>query len=183
MITPPVVDAELVKFAETIVASPKMVRIRLAPGPLSTSCSANVRNAISECGGLLLKGWRIWLLPGKLLQAEAHSVWEAPNGVIADVTPTGEGDSETVFFEDPNMAESPGDDFIHSRRKNVCGHPIVDEYIKLIRDANEWWDKQIHGVLALPDFPDQDLVEELERKLYALKIDPEAATKGEEADV
>jgi hypothetical protein len=120
-----------------------------------------------------------------MLQAEAHSVWEAPNGVIADVTPTGDGDSESLFFEDPSMTESPGDDFIHSPRKNICGDPLVDEYIEVIREANEWQDKQLHGILALPDFPDQARADYLHRRLLALRIDnknkAEQASAGQPA--
>lgn len=171
MITPPEITEEIIDFAESIVESPRLVRIRLAPGDASTDCSENVRRAITQYGGRLIKGWRIWLLPGKMLQAEAHSVWEAPNGVIADVTPTGDGDSESLFFEDPSMTESPGDDFIHSPRKNICGDPLVDDYIEVIREANEWQDKQLHGILALPDFPDQARADDLHRRLLALKID------------
>ncbi len=170
MITPPELSDDIIDFAGSIIESPRLVRIRLAPGDASTDCSENVRRAITQYGGRLVKGWRIWLLPGKLLQAEAHSIWEAPNGVLADVTPTGDGDTESLFFEDVDMQESPGDDFIHSPRKNLCGHPLVDEYIEVVRAANEWTDKQLHGALILPDIPEQARAEELNRQLLALEI-------------
>ena len=172
MITPPEIDDQLIAFAQTIVEAPVIQRIRLTPGPQSKSCSANVREAIDQHGGFLIKGWRIWLLPGKLLQAEAHSVWGAPNGVVADVTPTGDGDREALFFEDPAMTESPGDDFIHSHRMNICGHPLVDEYIEVVREANAWTDKQLHGILTLRDIPEQARAEELNRQLFELVIEP-----------
>lgn len=171
MITPPEVDDAILEFASSIVESPELVYIRLAPGAASTACSENVRQAISQYGGHSMKGWRIWLLPGKLLQAEAHSVWAAPNGVLADVTPTGDGDAQSLFFADPNMTESPGDDFIHSPRKNISGHPLVDEYIAVVRVANEWSDKQSHGILVLSDIPEQARAIELNRQLLALRIE------------
>ena len=178
MIAPPETDNGIIEFARSIIDSPVLVRIRLAPGEPSFNCSQNVRRAIKQCGGRLVKGWRIWLLPGKLLQAEAHSVWEAPNGVVADVTPTGDGDTESLFFEDPNMQESPGDDFIYSPQKNICGHPLVDEYIRVVRAANEWADKQLHGILALPNIPEQTRAVELNLQLLALKIAPDNEAKG-----
>ena len=180
MITPPEIDDQLIAFAKTVVETPIIQRIRLAPGSQSTSCSANVRDAINQYGGSLIKGWRIWLLPGKLLQAEAHSVWGAPNCVVADVTPTGDGDPESLFFEDSAMTESPGDDFIHSHYKNICGHPLVDEYIRVVQEANVWTDKQLHGILALPDIPEQAHAEELNRQLLRLVIEPK--TEIEEAE-
>jgi len=174
MITPPEIDEAILEFASSIVDLPELVYIRLATGAASTDCSENVRQAISQSGGHMVKGWRIWLLPGKLLQAEAHSVWATPNKVLADVTPTGDGDTESLFFTDPNMTESPGDDFIHSPRKNICRHPVVDEYIDVVRVANEWSDKQSHGILVLPDIPEQARAIELNRQLLALRIEEEA---------
>ena len=174
MITPPEIDDLVIKFAESIVENPEIMRIRLVDGPQSKSCGANVRDAIDQCGGQSIKGWRVWLLPHVMLQAEAHTVWQAPNGVLADVTPTGDGDQESVFFPDPTMEASPGDDFIHSPRKNICGLPLVDEYIQVARAANEWTDKQIHGQIILPDIPEQARVQELNKNINALSASLEA---------
>jgi hypothetical protein len=178
MITPPEIDDLVIKFAESIVANPEIMRIRLVDGLQSKSCGANVRDAIKQCGGQSIKGWRVWLLPHVMLQAEAHAVWQAPNGVIADVTPTGDGDQESVFFSDPTMEASPGDDFIHSPRKNICGLPLVDEYIQVARVANEWTDKQNHGNIILPNIAEQARVQELNKKINALSASLQTETKS-----
>jgi hypothetical protein len=52
-------------------------------------CVVNVERMVTENGGEVVHGWNLMeMLPDVLMEAEFHSVWCDPDGVLHDVTPT-----------------------------------------------------------------------------------------------
>ncbi|WLT30085.1 hypothetical protein [Geothrix sp. PMB-07] len=54
---------------------------------------------VKKKGGRIVLGWHLWEIPGLLLEAEYHSVWEKPSGILVDITPQRPGfEEERILF-------------------------------------------------------------------------------------
>lgn len=85
--------------------APVFVPIRPRGDSIPNDCFENVARQVEECGGEVVHGWRIYIMPGLFLEAEFHAVWKAPDGRLVDVSlPPEEGTSRIVFFPDPTRS-------------------------------------------------------------------------------
>lgn len=50
-----------------------------------------------------VNGWAIWQWANILVEAEAHAVWESPEGALIDITPHENGESRIPFLRDDGM--------------------------------------------------------------------------------
>jgi hypothetical protein len=67
-------------------------------------CYWNVRDQVRTQGGRCVFGWMLVEIPGVALFGWHHAVWEAPSGLLTDITPhpvTGWGVGSTAFAVDP----------------------------------------------------------------------------------
>jgi len=86
--------------AERVAAVP---RYPLA-GSRRGRCYWNARDQARAQGGRCLFGWMLVEIPGVALFGWHHAVWEAPTGMLTDVSPhpvTGWGVGRTAFAVDP----------------------------------------------------------------------------------
>jgi hypothetical protein len=64
-------------------------------------CFHVVKQHVAINGGRQVFGWSIWEWPGVFLEAEFHSVWETPHGVLIDITPKQMLFDSITFLLDP----------------------------------------------------------------------------------
>jgi hypothetical protein len=76
-------------------------------------------------------GWQIWKTKN-LIEAEAHAVWENPDGDIFDLTPKENGTTRILFVEDENLIYNGRQ--IDNVRLNISNNPLVDDLIKVGKD-------------------------------------------------
>lgn len=72
----------------------------LAGKPLM-ECFSIVDDYIALHGGTAVVGWAIWEVPGVYIEAEFHTVWQAPDGVLHDLTPRPKAFESILFLPDP----------------------------------------------------------------------------------
>lgn len=73
-------------------------------------CFHVVKQHIAINGGRQVFGWSIWEWPGVFLEAEFHSVWETPEGILIDVT--------------PKQMHCDAITFLHDARKKYEGYQV-----------------------------------------------------------
>lgn len=72
-------------------------------------CHLNVRCHVKTHGGSVVNGWMIWdYEPFTFAEAEFHCVWRSPAGLLVDLTPKVDGESEILFLPDPKTMLRPG---------------------------------------------------------------------------
>jgi len=78
---------------------PRYVLVQVANWALPAECFPNVATMVKKKGGKLVLGWHLWEIPGLLLEAEYHCVWEKPSGILVDITPQRPGyEEERILF-------------------------------------------------------------------------------------
>lgn len=60
-----------------------------------------IQARIETDGGTMRNGWRLREWPDMLLTAEAHAVWDEPDGTLVDITPASTPGSLALFAPDP----------------------------------------------------------------------------------
>lgn len=130
--------------------NPQYVNIIPSPDARIQDCGNNVEEAVQRLGGRTVKGWRIWWIPGVLFEAQAHVIWERPDGELQDVTPTLDGEVQSLFVEDDSISELPGRDSIPSKYFNIVGHPVVDDFIAAAQEHSRLLDRGKVAELILP---------------------------------
>jgi hypothetical protein len=93
------------------------------------ACFVNVEKRVSESGGSIQYGWRIWEWSNTMIEAEFHAVWVAPDGSLVDITPTDNGYQKTLFLPDPTR-EYHGRQ-VNNIRKPLFNNQLVTEFIEL----------------------------------------------------
>ncbi|MEP9358212.1 hypothetical protein [Sphingomonas sp. KR3-1] len=74
------------------------------PASRNGRCYWNVRDQVRAQGGTCRFGWMLVEIPGVMLFGWHHAVWQAPSGLLTDISPhpvTGWGVGSTSFAPDP----------------------------------------------------------------------------------
>jgi hypothetical protein len=91
-----------------------------------SDCFNIVARKVQKEGGKLIFGWQVWLTR-HIIEAEAHAVWENPEGELIDVTPKLINISRILFLEDENRNYVGKQ--IDSIRLNITRNTLVDDLI------------------------------------------------------
>lgn len=113
---------------------PVYVPVEAAEWSQISECFPNVRQMIRELGGQQANGWAIWQWANVLVEAEAHSVWQSPEGELIDITPHKNGETEILFLADPGMIYD--NNTIASVRLALTSSPLVAELIRLMDERD-----------------------------------------------
>lgn len=65
-------------------------------------CMPSITRLVTEAGGEMVTGWRIWEAPDVCACAEHHAVWRKPNGDVVDPNQYGDGPRRIFFVVDPS---------------------------------------------------------------------------------
>lgn len=152
MIVPHEYIIEMKQFIVSKLGGSKPVYVNIIPfpGSVQLDCGRNAEKAVRKYGGKVIKGWRIWWIPGILYVAQAHAIWEKSIEEFVDVTPTSDDEKQSLFVCDGRIAGVPGEDCIPSEYWNIVGHPKVNEYIRYALELDQLRDRGKVAGLILP---------------------------------
>ena len=115
-------------------AEPAYVPVIVQEWSLQNECFPNVERMVKERGGQQVNGWAIWQWANVLVEAEAHAVWESPEGELIDITPHRNGEKEILFLRDDGMIYKGNT--IASVRSALTSSPLVAELIQLMEERD-----------------------------------------------
>ena len=115
-------------------AKPEMIRYQKVRGLPQGECFYNVRNHLAKHGGEVVDGWAVWEHPPLLVQAEFHSAWLRPDGVLVDLTPPLHQGCWTTFLR------AVDGEVYEGRNKNVVYLPYEesDLAIRFVELSKRW---------------------------------------------
>ncbi|CAN5601802.1 hypothetical protein BH20ACI4_BH20ACI4_20930 [soil metagenome] len=127
--TPAKITTEIRKFCNQISSksNPIYLEVKSLPTSIKNECFKNVQNYISQNGGTIQYGWRIWECAGIMVEAEFHSVWVSPEGEFVDISPAEE---KNILFLPDNSKIYEGKQ-INNIRLAFSNNPLVKEFIYL----------------------------------------------------
>ncbi len=146
-------------FCRTVSKSqPVVVPVRPKFGKELNDCTNIVKEHVLMHGGVQHLGWAIWEWPTVMIEAEFHTIWEAPDGFLVDLTPKPCG-IDTILFLPDNKIEYRG------RQINNIRKPLtMDKDVKrLIALHNQFFVELNKGDLA--DYHGSVVMTERIRKL------------------
>lgn len=134
--TPIKVTDKIIELCSGIVpdTKPGYVTVKAQEWSLPNECFPNVERMVQENGGQQANGWAIWQWANVLVEAEAHSVWQSPEGGLIDITPHNNGETEILFLADPDMIYD--NNTIASVRLALTSSPLVAELIRLMDERD-----------------------------------------------
>lgn len=139
--TPERLTEQIVEICKGIVEGikPQYVKVQPQPWCKKLDCYANVSTMVEKYGGKQVYGWTIWIWKYIMIDAEAHSVWQSPEGELIDVTPH-EGNDERILYLIDNTMVYDGN-IIGSRRFPLNDSPIVKELIDIANTNDKLLDE------------------------------------------
>ncbi|MDQ3819520.1 MAG: zinc chelation protein SecC, partial [Acidobacteriota bacterium] len=100
--TPRKITDDVQEFCREVAEGGEPVYLEVVPShqDIPLDCFINVEKRVSEYGGSVQHGWRIWEWPHTMIEAEFHAVWLAPDDMLVDVTPAPKGVTRVLFLPD-----------------------------------------------------------------------------------
>ncbi len=80
--------------------TPEYVDVAVEDGAKFCLCALNVMRQVCRAGGRVVYGWLLWEVPDMHVGSVFHAVWERPDGVLIDITPTEYDVSRVLFLPD-----------------------------------------------------------------------------------
>lgn len=95
----------VLKLARQINAAstPDYVAVEPGEGCIPEQSDDNATEVVKQRGGSVQHGWRMREQAAAFVEAHFHAVWLRPDGVMIDVTPRKDRQSETLFLPDPTI--------------------------------------------------------------------------------
>jgi len=151
--TPSITDIHLEKILDKIKlqkSSGVYIDVKPELNAKVIECIPNVKNKIKIDGGKEVLGWGIWKTD-ILIEAEFHSVWQSPSGILKDITPKQISVEKILFFPDTRLIyDGSQKDNI---RCNISTNRLIDDFIlleeALFRILNKGTRKYEHGKVTL----------------------------------
>ncbi|MDL2232360.1 SEC-C domain-containing protein [Ruminococcaceae bacterium OttesenSCG-928-L11] len=164
--TPSIISNKIRTFCSEINPQndPFYVSCNPHPEALPSECFPNVKLLVQEIGGKMLCGWAIWQRANVLIEAEAHAIWETPNGSLLDVTPHSRNEPEILFLIDESM-EYRGQ-IIRNKRRPLTNSPLVKEFIALFEQRETIIIQSEGPLITMPADLMRRMIE-IERQLLA----------------
>lgn len=135
--TPKSITDTICTFCQNISStdSPSFIQVHPFPGMQVNECFPNVQKVLKKLGGRSITGWAIWQWANIMIEAEAHAIWESPDGQLIDVTPHNYEEKTILFLPDSsvNYAGTP----IPNHRLSLTDSPLVIELISLFNQRDQ----------------------------------------------
>lgn len=163
--TPAKVTDKIMELCSRAVpgVEPVYVPVEAQEWSLPNECFPNVRQMVQEHGGQQANGWAIWQWANVLVEAEAHSVWQSPEGKLIDITPPAKGESEILFLRDADMVYKGNT--IPSIRLALTSSQLVAELIWLMNERDRIMSETPGRMCSIPK-PMWDRIEEIKAMLH-----------------
>jgi len=91
-------------------------------------CIPNVKNKIIKHSGSIVYGWQLWK-HSFMIEAEFHSIWKSPKGMLIDITPKQFRTDYIIFIEDSKTPYNGKQ--IANIMINTTRNDLVDDFIEL----------------------------------------------------
>jgi hypothetical protein len=129
--TPHKITPSVLQFCSSIIQNqtPFYVPIDALPHYKLNECFNILPQHIISYGGKQIFGWSIWEWPRVMIEAEFHTVWQADNGRIIDVTPKEVGFTQILFLPDPRRKYEGCQ--VNNIRKALTGDKRIRRYIQV----------------------------------------------------
>jgi len=117
------VTKALMKLARQIdsTSTPEYIAVEVGEGCLPGDSFKNVALMVRQHGGSVQHGWSMRVQPLAYVEGSFHAVWRRLDGVLIDVTPRKDEQTETLFLVDTKMIWQ-GDD-VEPRRMMLHEQP------------------------------------------------------------
>lgn len=121
-------------------------------GKPQLECFPIVAEQVAAHGGECVIGWAIWEVSGVFIEAEFHSVWKDPGGLLHDLTPRPTSFESILFLPDPSRKYL-------GRQVDNIRQPLVNDrdvyrYLYLVKRifdlTNAGTLAEQHGAISLP---------------------------------
>lgn len=101
--TPPTISDHVLDFCRFVEPNSDPLYLAVEPAPQAevNDCYTAVEEMVRQQGGTVCYGWQIWEWPLVMIEAEFHSVWRDPSGVLHDITPKIPPIPRILFLPDP----------------------------------------------------------------------------------
>lgn len=130
------------------------MRVRCEPVPdrAFNDCFVTVDRQVASNGGAPVFGWAIWEIPGVLIEAEFHAVWQQPEGTLLDMSARPLRCDSITFVPDPNARYAGRQ--VDNVRAPLSSDPRVRQFIYLCQRRFELENTGAladqHGLVELP---------------------------------
>lgn len=126
---PLTITPAIASFAAELARDSRPVEVPIEPVPDATplDCFAAVERVVTERGGDIFTGWRIFENPGFWLEAEFHAVWRRPDGLLLDITPAQAPFKRALFVPDPSAVYEGRQ--VNNRFWPLSGHPAITDFL------------------------------------------------------
>lgn len=163
--TPVKVTDKIMELCGGIVegTEPVYLPVEAPEWSLPSECFPNVQRMVREQGGKQINGWAIWQWANVLVEAEAHAVWDSPEGKLIDITPHINGEREILFLRDDDMVYQGNT--IASIRKALTSSQLVAEFIWLMNERDRIMCETPGRMCSIPK-PMWDRIEEIKAMLH-----------------
>lgn len=135
---PSQITNEILELCQQIGSSeqPRFVVTRVPRDALPNDCFPNVQKCIDREGGRMHLGWAIWELPGVMVEAELHAVWERPVGEWVDLNPRPIKCDRILFLPHPDVAYDVNtpEKRLGNIRRAVCDRSEVRRFIEVCEE-------------------------------------------------
>jgi len=132
---------------------PNYLEVSSSQQDILLDCFMNVEKRVTEVGGSIQYGWRIWEWSNTLIEAEFHAVWLTPEGRLVDNTPAPKDFRRILFLPDSSRTYEGRQ--IDNIRKALYKHPLVDEFIRLWEEQFEIYNRgeraYMHGKMSFKE--------------------------------
>jgi hypothetical protein len=132
------------------------------------NCFQIVQERVRSQRGKMIVGWQIWKTQ-KLIEAEFHAVWEAPNGNLIDIAPKAGGVQveQILFIEDPRYQYEGKQ--VDSIRLNITSNKLVNHLIATRKAEFAFMNRGKRAFLYGKEFND-DLTDSEKKEYQNLQI-------------
>ena len=164
--TPPSLTEMLEKLCADLnpVDPPLWVNVVPESWAIENECFPNVQKKIEQDGGSCVNGWAIWQWANMLITAEAHSIWQSPEGTLVDITPHNHGEKTILFVPDTKVKFEGV--IIPSRRAPMTSSPKIERLIGLLNTRDYMLEQS--GTSKTCAFP-EPFIREIQNTLAEIK--------------
>jgi hypothetical protein len=130
-VTPSKLSPTLVALCEELVpgGAPVVLPADTTKSPTSMDSFEAVERRVVGAGGTACYGWELWQWEGLFIQADFHSVWRQPNGMLQDITPRPASVQTILFLPDP--ARIFDGRRVNSVRRPISKDPTVSSFLRV----------------------------------------------------
>lgn len=140
MKTPKIIKPHVLSFCRQVCkGDPFFVPLRPLPNKSVNDCVNIVPEQIAQQGGKQIIGWAIWEWPKVFIEAEFHTIWEAPGGELIDITPKAKIFDRILFLPDPKIKYRGRQ--IDNIRKPLTRNYDIERFIWLAEQRTIEWNK------------------------------------------